>query len=225
MPSAAASVKVTEQRCPVTRRPRPCASWIAARTTSRVTPPRNLNQVAPLSAHWATTRRTSSGVVTPTTFTGPPALAAEVRAGHVEARARNRAAVHPALEIQLDGRRPAARGHRGGDAEGEVEQRRGDAHLGELLHAAEVGVLVQAHETGQDGVALEIEHQRAGGDRQLARRSDGLDPVAAQDDGLVGARGGAGPVHQPHVGQGDDGGVHGDERRDPGLERRLLRVE
>jgi len=73
MPRAAASVKVTEQRWPVTRRPRAWASSIAAPITARDAPPRNLNQVAPRAAHAATTRRASSGVVTATRLTEPPA--------------------------------------------------------------------------------------------------------------------------------------------------------
>ena len=62
MPSAAASRKVTEQRWPVTLRPRLWASTIAAPSTTRETNMYALNEVAPLSAHSATSFRPSSAV-------------------------------------------------------------------------------------------------------------------------------------------------------------------
>ena len=63
MPIAAASVKVTEQRCPVTRSPSACASSIAARSSAREMRPWNFTHVAPSLAQYDMTRRASSRVV------------------------------------------------------------------------------------------------------------------------------------------------------------------
>ena len=53
-PSAAASAYVTEHRWPVTFSPRRCASSIAAPSSSRVICMYALNDVAPMSAQYAT---------------------------------------------------------------------------------------------------------------------------------------------------------------------------
>ena len=50
MPSATASRNETEQRCPVTLRPRRCASSIAAFSSARLICAYALNQLAPSSA-------------------------------------------------------------------------------------------------------------------------------------------------------------------------------
>ena len=196
------------------------------RSTSRVTPPRNLNQVAPLLGplgdhHAPDLVRRGDAYA----FTGPPDGRVEVRAGHVEAGPGIAPRVHLPLQIQLDSGRAAARGHGSGDAEGEVEERRGDAHLGELLDPAEVGVLVQAHETGQRPCGPgDRGPGRRRGWRSLADGPTAWIRVAAQDDGLVGARRAPVPSTSRTCVRATRR-VYGDERRRARLERRLLGVE
>ena len=63
IPSATASWKLTEHRCPVTRRPRRCASSIAAPSSALPIDVYAFTHVAPSSAQYSTKRRACSGEV------------------------------------------------------------------------------------------------------------------------------------------------------------------
>src|SRR5215204_3575193 len=91
------------------------------------------------------------------------------------------------------------------------------------LHAAVVHVIVEPDDARDHGLAGEIDRARTGGHLHRARRPDGRDLLATNDDGLSILDRCAGAVHDTSVRQGDHGLVHGDVRLERGSELTPLR--
>ena len=139
--------------------------------------------------------------------------ALQVRPGHDDRRRDDPQRVDEALEVELLIRVDAARGADGRHAGREEEARIAHAHE---LHAAVVHVVVQPDDPGDHGLPGEIDRARACRDGHRARRPDGGDLLAADDDRLPVLHRRAGAVDDARVRERDDRLVDGHVR----LERR-----
>ena len=93
------------------------------------------------------------------------ARALEVRPGDDDARAGHAAGVDQPLDVEVGVRLEGAGGARGGDAGGEIEAREAEAMLDIHRDASAAGIeemLVHADQSGDDGLAGEIDDARTG---------------------------------------------------------------
>ena len=219
MPRATASRNETEQRCPVTRRPRRCASSMAAAQLLVADARVGLEPV--------------DALVGPVADDAPRVLGRahlkhlRHRAGARQVRPRD---VHPGadllalrdgvLEVQLAVGREGARGPDGGHAGREVEARGAVVEL----HPAAAGhverVVVQADDAGNHRMPVERERPGAVRDVDRAVRADGGDPAVPEEDRPPGGGGTSRSVHQLHPGQSHRRVVYLDELPHPVGERR-----
>ena len=140
--------------------------------------------------------------------------AGDVGAGDVHPGADDFAGFDGAAHVDLAVRGITAGGADGGDAGRQVEARRSGVHLGMARRGRVEGVVVDAHQSGNQGVAGAVYPFRVRRDLDFAVRADGQDPLAGDDHGLSGARSRAGSVHQLRA--GDRGRGAGGAHEPPG---------